>query len=97
MKAALYGRIVFGASAVLFGVIALMWHDPDTWQSLVRVWRLPFGTVIGQCLMIVLIAGGIGILFPRTARIASIVLMVILWDFLAGLRPRYHRRTDGLF
>jgi hypothetical protein len=22
----------FGASAMLFGVIALMWHDPDTWQ-----------------------------------------------------------------
>jgi len=30
MKTALYGRIVFGASAVLFGVIALMWHDADT-------------------------------------------------------------------
>jgi len=27
MKTGLYGRIVFGASAVLFGVIALMWHD----------------------------------------------------------------------
>jgi hypothetical protein len=27
MKEAFYGRIVFGASAVLFGVIALMWHD----------------------------------------------------------------------
>ncbi len=87
MKAALYGRIVFGASAVLFGVIALMWHDPDTWQSLVRVWRLPFGTVIGQCLMIVLIAGGIGILFPRTARIASIVLMVIYGIFSLACVP----------
>jgi len=30
MKTALYGRIVFGASAVLFGVIALLWHDADT-------------------------------------------------------------------
>jgi hypothetical protein len=34
MKTALYGRIVFGASAVLFGVIALMWYDSDTWQYL---------------------------------------------------------------
>jgi hypothetical protein len=86
MKAALAGRIVFGAAAVLFGVIALMWHDADTWQSLVRIWNVPFGTVIGQCLMVVLIAGGIGILFPRTARLASIVLAVVYGVFsLAGI------------
>jgi hypothetical protein len=41
MKAALYGRIVFGACAVLFGVIALMWHDSDTWQALRKIWSLP--------------------------------------------------------
>jgi hypothetical protein len=32
MKTALYGRIVFGASAVLFGVIALMWHGSGAWH-----------------------------------------------------------------
>ncbi len=37
MKAALYGRILFGAAAVLFGVIALMWHDADTWQNLQHI------------------------------------------------------------
>jgi hypothetical protein len=87
MKAALYGRIVFGASAVLFGVIALMWHDPDTWQSLARIWRLPFGAVIGQCLMVVLIAGGIGMLFPRTARTAAIVLTVLYGLFSLACVP----------
>jgi len=51
MKTALYGRIVFGASAVLFGVIALLWHDADTWQNLQHIWSLPFGTIIGGCLM----------------------------------------------
>jgi hypothetical protein len=30
MRTAPYGRIIFGASAVLFGGIALMWHDADT-------------------------------------------------------------------
>jgi hypothetical protein len=45
MKTALYGRIFFGASAVLFGVIALMWHDADIWQNLQHIWSLPFGTV----------------------------------------------------
>jgi hypothetical protein len=67
----LYGRIVFGASAVLFGVIALMWHDSDTWQNLQQIWRFAFGTLIGGCLMAALIAGGIGMQYPRTARLAS--------------------------
>lgn len=38
MKTVLYGRIVFGASAVLFGSIALMGHDSDTWQTLRQIW-----------------------------------------------------------
>lgn len=74
MKTALYGRMVFGASAVLFGVIALMWHDADTWQTLRRIWVLPFGAIAGGCLMTAQIAGGIGMQYPRTARPASIAL-----------------------
>ena len=77
VKTASYGRIVFGASAVLFGVIALMWHDADTWQSLHRILSLPFGTIVGDGLMIAQIAGGIAIPYPRTARLASIVLGVV--------------------
>jgi hypothetical protein len=34
MKTAFYGRILFGTSAMLFGIVALMWHDSDTWQNL---------------------------------------------------------------
>jgi hypothetical protein len=47
MKTAIYGRVVFGASAVLFGVIALLWHDADTWQNLQHIWKLPFGAILG--------------------------------------------------
>jgi len=72
-----YGRIVFGGSAVLFGVIALIWHDPDTWQNLRHIWSLPLGAVLGACLMAAQIAGGIGIQFPRTLRLASVVLGVV--------------------
>ena len=76
MKTASYGRLVFGASAVLSGVIALMWHDADTWQSLAKFWSLPFGLAIGGCLMVAQIAGGIALAFPRTARPASVLLGV---------------------
>jgi hypothetical protein len=87
MKTALYGRIVFGAAAVLFGVLALMWHDPDTWQNLHQIWRLPFGAIIGGCLMTAQIAGGIGIQYPRTARVASIVLCVVYLCFSLACIP----------
>jgi uncharacterized membrane protein YphA (DoxX/SURF4 family) len=87
MKTALWGRVVFGASAVLFGVIALKWHDADTWQTLIRIWSLPFGTAIGDCLMIALIAGGVGLQLSRTARLASIVLIAVFSVFSLACVP----------
>jgi hypothetical protein len=87
MKTALYGRMVFGASAVLFGVIALMWYDSDTWQTLRQIWNLPFGTIIGGCLMTAQIAGGIGMQYPRTARLASVVLAVVYLLFSLACIP----------
>lgn len=71
------GRILFGLSAVLFGAIALMWHDADTWQSLHRLLRLPSGEFIGGALMAAQIIGGIGLLLPRTARAASALLLAV--------------------
>jgi hypothetical protein len=87
VKTALYGRIVLGASAVLFGVIALMWHDSDTWQNLRHIWSLPFGTIIGACLMAAQVAGGIGMLYPRTARSASVVLCIVYLCFSQACIP----------
>lgn len=87
MKTALYGRIVFGSAAVLFGIIALMWRDADTWQNLQHIWSLSFGALIGGCLMAALIAGGIGIQYPRTARLASVVLCVVYLCFSLACIP----------
>jgi hypothetical protein len=87
MRTALYGRIVFGASAVLFGVVALMWYDSDTWQTLSQIWSLPFGTIIGGCLMIAQIAGGFGMQYPGTARWASIVLGIVYLLFSLACVP----------
>ena len=87
MKAAYYGRVVFGAAAVLFGVIAFMWHDAATWQSVHHIWSLPFGTILGWCLMTALIAGGIGIQHPRTVRFASVVLGAVYLCFSLACIP----------
>jgi hypothetical protein len=87
MKTASYGRIFFGASAVLFGVIALVWHDAATWQNLQHIWSLPFGTIIGGCLMAALIAGGIGIQYPRAARLSAVVLVIVYLCFSLACIP----------
>jgi hypothetical protein len=87
MKITSYGRIVFGSSAVLFGVIALMWYDAATWQTLGQIWKLPVGTTIGGCLMALQIAGGIGMQFPRTLRWGSIVLCFVYFCFSLACIP----------
>jgi hypothetical protein len=87
MKTALRGRIVFGLSAVLLGLIALMWYDADTWQTLHWIWNLPFGAIAGGFLMIVQTAGGVAALYPRTARLASILLGVVYFLFSLACVP----------
>lgn len=87
MKTALCGRIALGASAVFFGVIALLWRDPETWQNVYRIRALPFGPLIGTCLMAALIAGGIGILHPRSARPASVILGIVFLCFSLACVP----------
>lgn len=77
MRLGVVGRFVFGAAAVLFGVVALMWHDAQTWQSMYRILNLPFGMTIGSVLMVAQIAGGIALPFPRTMRAGSIVLGIV--------------------
>jgi hypothetical protein len=87
MKPAVYAGMFFGAAAVLFGVMAVMWHDPDTWQNLQHIWSLPYGRVIGACLMTALIAGGIGMQFARTRRLASFALCVVYLCFALACIP----------
>jgi uncharacterized membrane protein YphA (DoxX/SURF4 family) len=84
---ALYGRILFGASAVLYGIIALMWHDADTWQTMHVFLRLPFGAIIGDILMLAQIVGGIAIFFPRTVRLGAIILGIVYVLFSLAAIP----------
>ena len=103
MSAALYARIVFGISSVLFGIISIMWHDADTWQTPYRILSLPLGSVIGDLVMIALIASGIGILMPPFVRTSSIVLIAVYSVFalcaIPGIlaSPKVFVQYDGFF
>lgn len=80
-------RIFFGASAILFGVIALLWHDPETWQTLHQLFKLPLGVVIAVGLMSLQIGGGLGILIPRAARPSAVILCFVYICFLLACVP----------
>lgn len=81
-----FGRIAFGASALLFGVITFFWRDPDAWENLPIV-ALPFGTLIAALLATAQSAGGIGALARRTARPASLLLLGVYTVFSLSCVP----------
>ncbi|MEO7201736.1 MAG: hypothetical protein ABI431_03420 [Candidatus Tumulicola sp.] len=87
MKATSYGRIVFGASVILFGVILGIWHDVDTWQSLHRILRLPMGDAIGDVLMVALIVGGILLIATRAVRIGAGITVALFAIFSIACIP----------
>lgn len=64
-----------------------MWRDPDTWQNLQHIWSLPFGRIAGDCLVVAQIAGGLGVLYARTARAASVVLCAVYLCFALACIP----------
>ena len=86
VKTSVYGRILFGLSAVLWGVILFMWHDAEAWEDL-PIMKLPFGTIVGDLLALALIAGGLMLLYPRTARAASILLGIVTIVFSLACIP----------
>ena len=76
----MYGRIIFGASAALSGVVQLIWHDSEIWQ-LMKPLGTPAGTIVGWCLVIAMIAGGIAMIVPQLARAASVVVGAVFLVF----------------
>jgi len=73
MTKTMYGRFVFGAFAVMFGVVSLMWRGSDMWAYLHPI-PGGLGTIVAWILAIAQIAGGAALLLPRTARFGAIVL-----------------------
>src|SRR5579862_4759972 len=78
------GQIVFSAGAVLLGVIALRWHDSETWQYLSAISSLPSGGWIGTILMIALIAASVGVLIRPLAQAAASILVFTYATFCAA-------------
>lgn len=71
VKSAEFGRIVFGVSAAVCGIVGLLWHDSVLWQLAHGTELFAWGLAIAQ------VAAASAILRSRSARKASIVLGVV--------------------
>ena len=80
-------RIFFGASAILFGVIGILWHDAETWQNVHQLFKLPLGAIIAVVLMSLQIGGALGIQIPRAARPSAAVLCSVYFCFMLACVP----------
>jgi uncharacterized membrane protein len=86
MRVTRLGAVIFAVSFAGFGVLSLVSGDSEF------LWKLPTAwvsgrEVIARALGLMLLAGGFGMLVPRTARLATIVITAIvsLWLLLLGL------------
>ncbi|MGH7715668.1 MAG: hypothetical protein ACREML_06675 [Vulcanimicrobiaceae bacterium] len=78
-------RAVFGLSAIVGGVVDLIWHGSQAWQLAGAV---PLGAPVAWCFALAQIAAGIGMLYSRTVRAASIILGLVYLVFTLQSAPR---------
>ena len=71
---------------MLFGIVMLLWRDPDAWQNL-PIQKLPFGELVGYVLALAQIAGGLAVLIPATARRGAIALCAVYGIFTLATIP----------
>jgi uncharacterized membrane protein len=88
MRLTRLGEVIFAVSFAGLGVLSLISGDfASVWQP-VPAW-VPGREAIAYAWGLMLLAGGVGMLLPRTARLATLLITVsvLLWLLLVGL-PR---------
>jgi hypothetical protein len=82
------GRHIFGAAAILFGVLTLLWHDFNTWQQIGVLGRIPHHEILAYFIGAIEIVGGFAIQWRKTAQVGSIALGCIYLIFALLWIPR---------
>jgi uncharacterized membrane protein YphA (DoxX/SURF4 family) len=77
------GRWVYGAAAIAFGVITLVWREFSVWQQNVPHWQ-----ALIYLLAAVEILGGLAILWKQTARAGAVTLGCLYFYFALTWVPR---------
>lgn len=82
------GRRVFGAAVFSLGLIALAWHDFDTWEQLHSLWNGPHGATLVYIVGTAEVAGGLALQWRRSARWGAIALGLVYLFFVLRWVPK---------
>ncbi len=82
------GRHVFGAAALVSGLITLVWHDYNDWDQLRSILNATDGPVFVYAAAAAQIFGGAAIQFRRTAKTGAVVLGAVYLVFALLCVPR---------
>ncbi len=75
------GRHVYGAAAIAFGIITLVWHDFNGWQQIRPLGNVPHREILVYLAIAVEFFGGVAIQWSRTARAGAVALGTIYLIF----------------
>ena len=75
------GRYVYGAAAIAFGIITLVWHDFNGWQQIRPLGNVPHREMLVYLAVAIELFGGISILRARTSRAGALALGAIYLVF----------------
>jgi len=97
------GRRVFGAAALAFGLITLVWHNYNDWEQLRYILNAADGPVFLYAVAAAWIFGGGAILLRRTANTGAVVLGAVYLVFAVlcvppiVATPRIYDRWGNFF
>jgi uncharacterized membrane protein YphA (DoxX/SURF4 family) len=97
------GRHVYGAAAVAFGIITLVWHDFNGWQQIRPLGNVPHREILVYLAVAIELLGGIAIQWSRTARVGALVLgtiyliFALLWVPYIIAMPQLYDRWGNFF
>ena len=97
------GRHVYGAAAVAFGVITLVWHDFNGWQQIRALGNVPHREILVYIAAAMEIFGGVAIQFRKTARAGAAALgtiyliFALLWVPHIVATPKIYDRWGNFF
>jgi uncharacterized membrane protein len=91
------GQVMFAAGCVGLGVVSLLSRNFEVFWKLFPA-LAPWQAAIACAQGVILIAGGLGMLIPRTARLATLVttLYVSLWLLVFGVRTVVKHPTNEI-